>query len=364
MENVKENFLKKYLRNLKSDRRTQIITIIILALLVLIIVAIFYFTSDKKLVFEDLLKQDKEEQEEIQNGRRLDGVIIDEGKENPYPVAVMIENISSVRPQSGLSQASIVYEALAEGGIPRFMAVFPGAGDIPKIGPVRSARAYYLEWQSEYNALYAFSGAYPPVLQAISGLDIKNINAMYNHQYYWRDNNKSAPHNLFTKSELLAYALRDKGLDNTEPVFNPWKFKDENELDKRPIEEKSITIDFSSAAYKVEYKYDRESNSYKRYNAGAVHSDANNGEQLSPKNVVIIKVPIEVIDNEGRLSMDVVGEGEAIMFSDGVEYSGIWKKNSRTERTMFFHEDGTEHEFTRGQTWVEVVPPDRNVQYN
>ncbi len=367
MENVKENFLKKYFRNLKSDKKTQIITIIILALLVLIIVAIFYFTSDKKLVFEDLLKQEKEQekQQEAQNGRRIDGMIVDEGQENIYPVAVMVENLTTVRPQSGLSQAGVVYEALAEGGITRFMAVFAG-GEASKIGPVRSARSYYLEWQSEYDAMYVFSGAYPPVLQAVSGLGIKDLNAMYaGSKYFWRDSSVGAPHNLFTSSEKINLALRDYEYDQITSEYRQWKFVDEAVEADRTSEEKSISIDFSSVGYKVVYKYDRETNSYLRFNPeGAMHSDRNTGEQLSPKNVVIIRVPAEVIDNDGRLGMDVTGEGEAIMFSNGKTYKGKWSKASRTDRTIFYHEDGTEHEFVRGQTWIEVVPPDRNVTYS
>jgi hypothetical protein len=216
---------------------------------------------------------------------------------------------------------------------------------------------------SEYDALYAFSGAYPPVLEAVSGLEIKNINAMYNSQYYWRDSSRSAPHNLFTKSELLSYALRDKDLEGTQSEFRGWYFEDGKDLESRP-DEQNIRIEFSSGSYEVEYEYDKESNSYLRYNGGVAHEDSNTSEQLKAMNVVITRVPAEVIDNEGRLGMDVTGEGEAIMFSNGEAFMGTWKKSTRTDRTIYYHEDGTEHKFVRGQTWVEVVPPDRNIEYN
>lgn len=367
MENKKENFLKRYFSNLKNDRKTQIISIIVLALLILIIVFIFYFVSDQKLNFEELLKSDKDEEEQVeeQNGRRLDGVIVEEGGENIYPTAVMVENLTSVRPQAGLSQAGVVYEALAEGGITRFMAVFAG-GEASKIGPVRSARSYYLEWLSEYDAMYVFSGAYPPVLQAVSGLGIKDLNAMYaGSKYFWRDSSVSAPHNLFTSTEKINLALRDNEYDKITPDYRQWKFTDEVELSERPEDEKMIKIDFSSTGYVVEYKYDKESNSYLRFNPqGAIHSDRNTGEQLSPKNIVIIRLDAEVIDDEGRLGMDVTGEGEAVMFKNGETFKGTWEKSSRADRTIFYNEDGSEYEFVRGQTWVEVVPPDRDVTYS
>lgn len=367
MENKKENFLKKYFVSLKNNRKTQIISIVVFAVLVFVAVMVFYVISDQSLGLDDLLRQNKEEiiQEETQNGRRIDGVIVEEGKENIYPTAVMVENITSVRPQAGLSQAGVVYEALAEGGITRFMAVFAG-GEANKIGPVRSARSYYLEWLSEYDAMYVFSGAYPPVLAAVSGLGIKNINAMYaGSKYYWRDNSVGAPHNMFTNSEKINLALRDNEYDKLTPEFRQWKFVDGAEEADRPSEEKSIKIDFSSAGYKVVYEYDKESNSYLRFNPeGAIHSDRNTGEQLSPKNVVIIRVAADVIDDEGRLGMDVTGEGDAVMFSNGQTHKGTWEKESRTSRTIFYYEDGTEHEFVRGQTWVEAVPPDRSVTYS
>lgn len=358
--------MKKFLKLFKENRKVQIVTIIVVALIAAGIVWGFFWLSDNNWSLDDIIKHEKEEEEEdVPLSRRLDGIIVDTEEEvNPYPVAVMIENLRSVRPQAGLSEAGVVYEALAEGGIARFMAVYAGP-KAEKIGPVRSSRSYYLEWVSEYDALYAFSGAYPPVLAAISGLEIKNINAMYyGSQYYWRDSGLAAPHNMFTSGEKLEFALRDQELENDTATYRGWYFEDEPNIDERTEEEKTINIDFSSANYEVEYKYDRETNSYLRFNGGVAHNDANTGEQLSPKNVVVFKLPTRVIDDKGRLEIDVIGEGEAYLFSNGEAVVGKWQKGSRTDRTMFYDENGDEYKFTRGQTWIEVIPEDKTLDYN
>lgn len=360
----KESWLKKLGRKLKTDRKAQIIFIVVIAVLAAGTVLGYYVVSNGDLSFSDL-KDREQEEESVTTARRLDGVIVEEGETDYWPVAVMIENLTSVRPQSGLSDANVVYEALAEGGIARFMAIFDNGGKAEKIGPVRSARSYYLEWLSEYDALYTFSGAYPPVLAAVDGLGIHNINAMYaGSKYYWRDSGSAAPHNMFTSSAKLNLALRDKGLDKKKTSYRSWKFKDEAEKSELPTDEQEIKIDFSSGGYVVVYKYDRATNTYLRFNpAGATHNDRNTGKQIAPKNVVVIRVAKKVIDDKGRLEMDVHGEGEATMFAEGKATKGTWKKKDRTSRTVFYAEDGSEYDLVRGQTWVEVVPPDRSVTY-
>jgi hypothetical protein len=136
--------------------------------------------------------------------RQTDGVLVETSQAKLYPIAVMIENAAfgGVRPQAGLSYAQIVYEVVVEGGITRFMAIY--AGDMPDvIGPVRSARPTYLEFAAEYDALYGHAGGSPEALQAISGLQVKDLSALAaDSRFFYRDGSKVAPHNLFTSSLL------------------------------------------------------------------------------------------------------------------------------------------------------------------
>lgn len=299
--------------------------------------------------------------------RRLDGVIVSKEKANLWPYAVMIENLLSTRPQGGLSQAAVVYETLAEGGSTRFVAVFEPTEVIPEIMPVRSARPYYLEWVSEYGALYAHAGGSPQALTIIrENPDINDLEALSGDAvYFWRDRTKYAPHNLVTSSEKMNLALRDKELSDKETDFRSWEFKDEAELEKRGEDGKILMFNFSyGKTYKVDYKYNRESNVYLRYNADQEHKDKNTDEQLKVKNVIvqIVREPV-LSGGKGRLDIYVGGEGKAWIFRDGEVIEGVWKKGSRTDRTSFYDSEGNEVEFNRGNTWVHVISETQEVVY-
>lgn len=294
--------------------------------------------------------------------RAIDGVMVPADQANYFPVAVVIENLVAARPQSGLSQANIVYEALAEGGITRFLALYAGQ-PVSEIGPVRSARPYFVDLVLEYGALFAHAGGSPQAIADIRSEGVFDLNQFYNSQYYWRDKTRqvASEHTLFSSSQLLTFALRDKKAAATAD-FDSWIFKDDTPLNSRPQEQKTITIDFSSFSYKVEYSYDRAKNDYVRSLAGAPHLDKG-GAAIRPKNVIVQKVKTRLIDAE-RLGMDIVGQGDAIVFRDGVATVGHWEKKSKTGRTTFTDAAGVAIEFNAGQTWVEVVPTDREILYN
>ncbi|MDD5040738.1 MAG: DUF3048 domain-containing protein [Patescibacteria group bacterium] len=300
--------------------------------------------------------------------RAIDGVYVPADQSNHYPVAVMIENLVSSRPPSGLSNANVVYEALAEGGITRFMALYTGElYGLPEIGPVRSARPYYLDWALEYKALYAHVGGSPQAIADIKSKGVFDLNQFFNSQYYWRDSNRLAPHNLYTSGEKLAFALRDLEA-SASGDFQSWKFKDDASLPDRPTVSKKISIQFSSMNYNVEYQYDREQNDYLRYQATEIHRDkptaeGAEGSAIRAKNVIVQKVKTRLLDDE-RLGMDTVDEGVALIFRDGTAIEGQWKKASVSDRTRYYDADGDEIELNAGTTWVEIVPTDRDVEYD
>jgi hypothetical protein len=298
--------------------------------------------------------------------RRFDGLEVkEESAANYWPVCVMIENLMTVRPQSGLSYASVVYETLAEGGATRFMALFSGGSTASVIGPVRSARPYYLDWAYEYAALYAHAGGSPQALGNIRDYETNNLDALLGSAaYFWRDQSRGAPHNLFTSGEKLVYALRDKGLLEKESTTRMWLFKDDAPLTERGLDQKFYKIKFSSYTYEVEWKYIQSENLYLRYNADLVQIDADNQQELKAKNIVIQIVPPEdYLGEKGRIGLNTQGEGKAFVLRDGIVVEGTWKKAERTDRTLFYDSNGQEIEFNRGQTWVEVLPEGREVEF-
>lgn len=300
----------------------------------------------------------------------LNGVYASADMARRIPIGVMIENLVTIRPQIGLDKANIIFEALAEGGITRFL-VFYVEQRADQIGPVRSARQYYLDWMEETHGLYVHAGGSPWALSAIPDYNFFDMSALGNDgKYFWRDNTDSAPHNLYTKHDLIELGIRDKGIKNI-GKYESWEFKNEDtsligELDghgERFKQATDITLDFSSESYEVRWEYDKDKNEYKRFNGGQPHTERRTGDQLRSKNIAVAKVRAYPRD-EQRLQMETLEGGDAIVFRDGVAFEGTWKKEpNRDDRLRFYDVDGKEIEFNRGVTWIEIIPPDREIKY-
>ena len=290
--------------------------------------------------------------------RLIDGVEVAAGMENLFPTAVMIDNQSEARPQFGLASANLVYEAEAEGGITRYLAVFANKEDISKIGPVRSARPYFADWVRELSALYVHVGGSPEALNKITTDHIFDLDQFYNSKYFTRDQSKQAPHNVYTSNDNLNQYLKSKNY--TAGTFFPWKFKEETALKDRPAAA-TIKIGFRSPEFAVRWEYDKVSNSYIRYLADQKHLDG--GREIKAKNIVIQYSKVANIDSEKRLELETVGTDRAILCTDGVCQEGAWKKDKKQTRTRFYKSDGTEFEFNSGPTWVEVALVGYDIKY-
>ncbi len=289
----------------------------------------------------------------------LTGVLTTKNKAEQKVVSTMIENHPSARPQSGLSEAGLVYEALVEGGITRFLAFF-GETDSKQVGPVRSARSYYLPWAKEVDAFYAHVGGSPEALELIGQYDIKSLNQFYNSQYYWRDPGRYSPHNVYTKTKDLRKGGINKGWSDSND-FDSWSYYDEDEVSDQPISD--ITINFSGGQYQASYRYFKKQNNYRRTMAGVLHKDLD-GAQIKPTNVVV-QVANQGLSSDGiRLDVETIGSGEAYIFTGGNLIKGSWQKNSLESRTKFLMPNGSEVKFNRGSTWIHVVSSSNNLEYS
>ncbi len=289
----------------------------------------------------------------------LDGQLtFNQSKTQSIPLAIAVENHLNSRPQSGLDKAEIVYEALVEGGITRFLAFYL-CQEAGEIGPVRSARAYFLDWLSEYNAAYAHVGGSPEAMRLISTYGILDLDQFYNAPYYQRVFWRFAPHNVYTSTSNLQKAVQDKGFKAKS--FSSFNFKDE------PLllygNKTTLQINYNHPQYVVKYVYDRKSNRYLRYQGGLPFKDKVSGQQIAPKNVVVMWVGTQIRDYYGRLALDTTGLGKALFFQDGKVISGSWAKKSPTDRIKFYDENKKEIAFNRGPIWIQVVPLDIQVSY-
>ncbi|KKR48381.1 MAG: hypothetical protein UT86_C0006G0019 [Candidatus Magasanikbacteria bacterium GW2011_GWC2_40_17] len=266
-------------------------------------------------------------------------------------VAIMIDNAPEVERQFGLNKASLVYEAPVEGGRTRFMAVYGLAtSTVATIGPVRSARPYFLDWVQELGCLYAHVGGSNEALEKIKNLEINDLNEFYNGGYFWRNKKYTAPHNTFTDIETLAQAWEKTGNKDEQRVIKSWLFaKKEAKILPAGINYFEEQI----GDLKVSWSFDQNLKKWKRFVNNKAAKD--NVGTITAKNVVFQYVWGEVLDEVGRLSLQTIGSGRAVILKEGNVIEGRWEKKSAGSRTRFFGPDTKEMEFNPGLIWVEVA---------
>ncbi len=349
--------------------------LVILVLLTLVGVSAYggYLVGSKKILYKKealspkgtLISGKPEEPRNFPNP--INGVLFKKSEAevwvNRLPMAVMVENHTDARPQTGLSKADVVYEALAEGGITRFMAIY--LQEESEIGPVRSARPYYLDWAAEYDAAYVHFGGSPDALNKINQYGVKDLNGIYiGAPTFERTNKRPAPHNVYTTTQKLRDQAEKKGYKKGADIVS-WKFLDKEPARIERPEKFSLQLGFlGTFGYNVEWRYNPDTNSYFRFTGGAAHPDAVTNAQLEVKTVVVETVSNSA-DPSGhsRLFMATVGSGALKVFVNGTVIDGSWKKDSLTARTQFLDATGAEIKLNRGKIWVDIVPPGSTVSY-
>jgi hypothetical protein len=291
----------------------------------------------------------------------LTGLMVAPALAARHPIAVMVDDQAEARPQSGFNAASIVWQAPAEGGIPRYMMVF-GEGDPPSVGPVRSSREYFITWAAEWRALYVHVGGSPQAMATLAAsgtgqLVFDGDEYRWGGTYLWRITQRFSPHNVYTDGKhLRALATR---VGATAPPSSPaWTFGPAAPLAGRPA---GASISITYPANQIDYRYDRDTNSYLRFVGGKPQIDMGDGRQVAPVNVVVMTVVFGPL-NDGhpekmRLEAQNIGAGPALIATNGVTIRGTWKKASPAAPTLFYGSDGNPVTLTAGQTFVQVVPP-------
>jgi hypothetical protein len=289
----------------------------------------------------------------------LTGRMVSPSAAAQHPMAVMIDDLSPARPQSGFNAASIVWQAPAEGGIPRYMMIFQEK--IPTdVGPVRSSRYYYIAWAAELRALYAHAGGSPQALATLRNQG--NGQLVYNaDEFRWgnsfhRISTRSSPHNLYTSGKALRGIARTVGAKDG-PIKWPWTFSRDAAMGYRPVGGR-IDVTYGDVNH-IRYTYDRASNTYRRAVTGEKRQiDAATRQPVAPKNVIVMVVrfgPLNDGSHKHRLEADVIGSGKAWIATNGVTVKGTWKKTSLTSPTRFYDATGKPVVLTVGQTFVQVM---------
>lgn len=275
----------------------------------------------------------------------------DEAATKQATTGIMIENSPDARPQSGLKDSGVVFEAIAEGGITRFLVLYQQ--EKPQlIGPVRSLRMYYVDWVAAFNASVAHVGGSAAALAEIRNGSYRDIDQFFNANTYWRSTDRYAPHNVYTSFEKIDALNQAKGY--TDSSFTGFPRVD-GKASETP-DATSINIKISSNLYNSSYAYDKTTNTYARLMGGEPHNDREAG-QITPSVVIAMRVDeVTTMEDGYRQSISTIGSGKAIIFQNGSAVNATWNKASRTEQIKFTDEDGKEIPLVRGQTWISAVP--------
>jgi len=325
--------------------------------------------------------------------------------ETRRPILVMVENDITVRPQSGLSLADIVYEAVAEGGITRFMGVFycGAQSDVARVAPVRSARIYFVNLAAEYNTpIYMHVGGANCGRDQASGQCVSNPKAFAIEELAklgWRKpggndfdttgdtgmpvlfrnfNRRSnatpdiTEHTMVGSLPAAWKQAEKRGFTAKMPNDMPWAsgfkaWKTDSSVVTTGAPATDIKFEFwkNYTDFAVEWKYDPTSKTYLRFSAGAPHIDFDTKEQLSAANVIVqFAKETELGDYGKHLYYDVIGSGKGYVFQNGVAVDVTWKKAKQKDRTIMTDKAGKEIVFVPGNIWVEILPIGNKVEYN
>ncbi len=285
------------------------------------------------------------------------------GKERP--IAVMIDNHIDAMPQAGLLEADIVYEIIVEGGETRLMLVLQGK-DLEKVGPIRSARHYFLDYALENDAIYVHYGWSPQAESDISTLGVNNINGIYeSSSSFWRVSDKYAPHNAVSSIENISNIADRKGYRrdyNKEPVLN--YVVAEVELEEGEIAN-TVTIPYSYANT-VKYEYDADKKEYVRYSRGKKQVDWDSEKTITTKNIIITKAKNSTLNDgsgKGRQTLDNIGTLDGYYITNGKAIKIKCVKDSRSGQTVYKDLEGNEINVNDGKTFIQICPIDSKITF-
>ena len=270
---------------------------------------------------------------------------------------LMIENSLSARPQSGLIDAGVVFEAVAEGGITRFLALYQESQP-QYIGPIRSARPYFIDFDLGFDAGLGHVGGSPDALNDIKSLGVKNLDEFSNGGAYWRISSRPAPHNMYTSFTKLDALNQSKGY--TSSHFTAFVRK--KDVPQTPTAS-SIDFTISGSNYNVHYQYVAATNTYNRSEGGSAHTDQQTGTQISPKVVIALVMNESLAPDGDHTVYQDVGSGQMYVFQDGIVSNGTWSKAGRSAQFVFTDKNGLPMKLNAGQTWISIVGSASDVSY-
>ena len=280
------------------------------------------------------------------------------------PIAVMIDNQGHrPLPQGGLNKAQIIYEALTEGGITRYMAMFWGVAP-EKIGPVRSARHYFVEIAHEYDPIYVHIGGSYFAKEMVASLGVTDINGLYDQIFWNLTNDRSNWQDSYTSYDRIKEYAKKKNYSfkTAEKLHFTYSPVMKSLKSKRAVKANEVLVRYNSYADN-RYVYDSKNKLYLRYRNGSAHMERNSGKQISAGNIIVQYVSNSSIPNDykDRQELYLIGHGTGLFITCGKAVKINWKKDSMNSQTHYTLQSGKPVVLNPAQTWIQIVPPSLNV---
>jgi hypothetical protein len=274
------------------------------------------------------------------------------------PIVIMVENSPAARPQTGLHEADFVYEVLAEGDITRFIAIYHSV-ESEEIGPVRSIRPYFVELGMAIDGMLVHAGWSQEAMNLMVKHKVNHLDQVYgDHDFYWRDKSRKAPHNLYTSTDLIRKGAETRKFRTTwtDPILTFVRAGADGTVPAPSGEPAgSVTIPYIQG-YSVGYTYDAESGAYLRLMKGEPHKDKKTDTRLSAANVLIVEAPHRIVDKVGRREVDVYGPGLGYLLQAGKKREITWELKNGVIRAYDTAGAITDIPLLPGKTWVQIVP--------
>ncbi len=339
----------------KKKRKTgtkSLIMVLVVLIIAAGVVLGYKIVTDKKNQETSATEENAEVTKKVEEKK----VQIFQGEDRP--IAVMIDNHKGAWPQAGLQKAYMVYEIIVEGGETRLMALFKGV-DLEKIGPVRSARHYFIDYAMENDAIYVHFGESPQAASDIKKYSINEIDGIVEDgSTFWRVKDKAAPHNAVTSTAKLLESAAKKKFRTTSNKESVLKYvTDEVELEgaQGAI---SVTIPHSQLQT-VKYKYNEEKKVYERYARNQKQIDWDTKEMVTAKNIIITfcdNYTLTDKENKGRQGLKNIGTFDGYYITNGKAIKIKCIKEARDSKTKYQDLEGNEIKVNDGNTFVNICP--------
>lgn len=293
----------------------------------------------------------------------ISGAYISPEMANNRPIAVIFNNTKVAVPQSGISQADVIYEAPMEGGDVRLLGIFQDYSNLEKIGSVRSARTYFIAFMLEYDAIFAHYGKAWTCEYLLNEKFVNNMDgtAGEGSTVYYRTSDRKAPHNAYTSTEKLLAGIEKKGYTTTHKsdYKNHFQFTDEKSPNLLSEGTDAVYVRPGYSINKSWFEYNAEEGVYNRFQFDGPHIDEMNGKQLTCKNIIIQYVPFTIYEGSNYLNLNVWDGGKGKYITNGKAIDITWKKDSQYGATRYYDAAGKEIQLNPGKTWISVCQTSR-----